>query len=213
MTTKDSAGSSQARPNVAVGAGDRGTTVHNRSAAKKTNVGPSSSTIHNRLSGSRFSVLEILEDEPMDAAMPTAENISEVEVLGVIGSTEDASTLEMEGVSVGVSHENLTAGLRNLHKVASVTVGETFTFHVGPTEDQDRPMKDITNSLGTRPTKLKSGRSRASVARGPYSKEDAVPKRAVNEDVSGVRAVHSKAHPADVQRPAQAAKTGRVCKW
>lgn len=119
---------------------------------------------------------------------------TEEEVIGVNGLKEGTSTAdesqverteEMEGVTIGVSHEVLTASLTNLHKVSSVSVGKFPTVQAGPKSNQDRPMKDITNNMGARPAKIKSGRSRTTASRSPYSKEDVVLKRAVGD--SGLR--------------------------
>lgn len=97
----------------------------------------------------------------------------------------------MEGVNIGVPHESLTAGLNNLNNVSSVSLWKSPTVHAGPTNNQHRPMKDVTNSTRARLAKLKSGRTRVSVVRGPYSKDDAVPKRDVGESASGLRTVYS----------------------
>lgn len=73
--------------------------------------------------GSQCSMLK--EDRLLDAVTAATKDNSEVEVMGVNDSKENASeadnsqvegTAEMEGVTIGVSHEILTAGLTNLKR-------------------------------------------------------------------------------------------------
>lgn len=91
MTLKGNTGISLPKPNIVVAAVDRGRlTASNQTTVKRTVMGPSSSNVTGCIHSSRFSVLDVQEDGPMDAETVAIEDELEVEVMGDHSSKEGA---------------------------------------------------------------------------------------------------------------------------
>lgn len=115
-------------------------------------------------------------------------------------------TEEMEGLTIGVSHESMTEGLTNLHNISSVSITNSTSVQKWPSSSLARPMEDITNTMGSRVVKFKSSRPRVSATQGPYTREDVSSKQGACD--SGVWAGPSSHSTAADKGPAHTVQSG-----